>query len=284
MSDNPLKKFMRTEKMFVALPSDGHYYDDSIIEMGKIKEVGVMPMTAMDEILMNTPDALLNGEGIRKVIESCVPAVKDASKLLMPDFDTLLLAIRKVSYTDNITFASTCPNCKHENEFRVSISGMIDRMEKIPFPTFVDISKEIRVYVRPHSFSCVTFLALQALETGRLMRALQNDIEELNEDLMEKLKNDYGKSIHKLATINFDTILDGIDYIEVKGSGQIDDAEHIKEWLFQLDRKSVDSIKNCINNIPGGIDKKIPVKCEECEHEWKTVVEFNPSDFFGQGS
>ncbi len=188
--NNPLQKYMRTEKLYVSLPSRGHYYDKSVIEMTSNDEIGIMPMTAMDEISLNTPDALLNGEGIRKAIMSCAPGVKDANKLLMPDFDMILLAIRKASYGDILKFDIACPECKKDNTFRASISTMIDLAKPIETPIYVDINKELRVYVRPHSFECITFLALQALETGKVMKAIQDKTEDLDAIVFEQLNEE----------------------------------------------------------------------------------------------
>lgn len=284
--NNPLQKYMRTETMYITLPSKGYYYDETVIETTKNGELGIMPMTALDEISLNTPDALLNGEGIRKAIMSCVPGIKNANKLLMPDFDMLLLAIRKASYGDILQFNTLCPKCKKENKFRASISNMIEMSKPIETPIFIDINKELRVYVRPHSFECVTYLALQALETGKVMRAIQEQTDDLDEDIFEKLKSDYSGSIQKLAELNFNTLLDGIEYVKLKEGGEIDNPDFIKEWLFELDGKKVKAIKKKIDDIEGGVNRSIIVICddEECKHEWEAEVEFNPSDFFGQGS
>jgi hypothetical protein len=57
-----------------------------------------MSMTTKDEITLKTPDALLNGQGVVNVIESCCPAIKDAWAMPSIDVDATLIAIRIASY------------------------------------------------------------------------------------------------------------------------------------------------------------------------------------------
>ena len=73
---NPLKKYYRQPKQYIKLPSGYKYYPADSIEVSESGEIAVYPMTAKDELLFKTPDALLNGEATVSVIQSCVPAIK----------------------------------------------------------------------------------------------------------------------------------------------------------------------------------------------------------------
>lgn len=284
---NPLQKFMRSEKFFIKLPSDGHYYADDLVTFSDSREVGILPMTAMDEILLNTPDALLNGEGIKKAVESCVPAVKDASKLVVADFEVLLLAIRKASHGDAMEFVSTCPKCEKENEYNASVQGMLDTVEQLDPPYSVDIEKGLTVFVKPYTFESVTLMALQSIETAKVIQAMNlgEDVDEA--DMLETLKAEYTKSITRIAKMAVETVTDGIDYVEIVADGvstKVTDSAHIAEWLAAKDKAVVDAIQAKVANIPVGINKDIPVTCEHCKHEWEARVEINPTDFFALGS
>ena len=52
---NPLNKYFRQASIYVALPS-GTDYPPEVVSPSKTGEIGVMPMTARDEIKFKTPD------------------------------------------------------------------------------------------------------------------------------------------------------------------------------------------------------------------------------------
>jgi hypothetical protein len=79
---NPLNKYFRQPAIYVSLPS-GTNYPPHVVTPQQTGELGVMPMTAKDEIRFKTPDALMNGQGVVDVIQSCVPDIKDAWQIKM---------------------------------------------------------------------------------------------------------------------------------------------------------------------------------------------------------
>ena len=64
MTNNPLTKFYRVPKLYVALPSKGTFYAPGAVETAVNGEVAVFAMSAVDEMLLRTPDALLNGDSL----------------------------------------------------------------------------------------------------------------------------------------------------------------------------------------------------------------------------
>ena len=91
-NSNPLSKYFRQPSIYVTLPT-GKDYPATVLEQSQSGEIGVMPMTAKDEIRFKTPDALMNGEGVVEVIQSCVPQIKDAWSVRSYDLDTILKCI-----------------------------------------------------------------------------------------------------------------------------------------------------------------------------------------------
>ena len=102
---NPLSKYFRQPSVYVGLPSGGNY-PPTVMERSQTGEIGVQPMTARDEVIFKTPDALMNGQGVVDVIQSCIPQIKDAWQLINYDLDTVFIAIRIATYgeTMNIEF------------------------------------------------------------------------------------------------------------------------------------------------------------------------------------
>ena len=279
-NENVLKQFMRSEKIYIKLPSKGEFYNEDIVQFTDNGEIGVLPMTSTDELALTNPDALLNGEGIKKVVESCCPAIKDARKLFSPDIDIILLGIRFASYGDDLKFTVKCPECDMENRYSVSIRTLIENIEFLDPPYIVEFSQSLKVHVRPFTFDTNTKLALQALEVRNLLQVINKDDLEDPEKLAQ-----YGSKFDSISKTTVDVLLDGIEKVEIiteeKEKLFVKDRDDINEWLHNVDRKMIEKIREKIAEINEiGIDKSKEVECEGCQHKWKTIIEFNPTDFF----
>ena len=128
-SSNPLKQYFRQPAIYLKLPSNGRFWPAGSLEMPPNQELPVFPMTAMDEISYKTPDALFNGQATVDVIQSCVPAIKDAWQIPMVDMNPVLVAIRIASSGHNINIESKCPACENINDLPYKTEKQI-RIEK----------------------------------------------------------------------------------------------------------------------------------------------------------
>jgi hypothetical protein len=81
MENNPLKQYFRRPAIYIRLPSDGQYYDDTVVNFPPNRELPIYPMTVIDEVTVRTPDALFNGVAVVELIKSCVPNVLDPWKI-----------------------------------------------------------------------------------------------------------------------------------------------------------------------------------------------------------
>ena len=63
-----LEKHKRQPKIFIDLPSQGKFYNSDVVS--KTEGLAVFGMTAMDEIMLKTPDALFSGEATAQVMKS----------------------------------------------------------------------------------------------------------------------------------------------------------------------------------------------------------------------
>ena len=75
---NPLQAYFRRPAIYVQLPSGGKFNEPGELEIPENGESPVYPMTAKDEILMRTPDALMNGATTVEVIQSCCPNINSS--------------------------------------------------------------------------------------------------------------------------------------------------------------------------------------------------------------
>ena len=86
---NPLQKYFRQPKIYIGLPSKGNWYPDGSIEKTETGEYPIYAMTARDELMFKTPDALFTGRATADVIKSCIPTILDPWKLVGYDIDIL---------------------------------------------------------------------------------------------------------------------------------------------------------------------------------------------------
>ena len=86
-------------------------------------------MTAKDEIRFKTPDALMNGEGVVEVIQSCVPQIKDAWQVKSYDLDTLLIAIRIATYGETMDFTFTVPGANEQVTHSQNLPAILDQIK-----------------------------------------------------------------------------------------------------------------------------------------------------------
>ena len=148
MSENPLANYFRQPSIYISLPSKGKFYPKGTLDMPKNDELPVYPMTATDEITYKTPDALFNGSAIIKVIESCVPNIKDAWEIPISDIDLILTAIRIASYGHTLDIETTCPECKEEASYGFDLRAVIDNIKSPDYDKPLTIG-DLEVYLKP---------------------------------------------------------------------------------------------------------------------------------------
>jgi hypothetical protein len=69
MTADQMKAYFRKPELKITLPSQGAFYPPGTLQLDQTGEVDVYPMTAIDELTLKTPDALLTGEGTVKTIQ-----------------------------------------------------------------------------------------------------------------------------------------------------------------------------------------------------------------------
>ena len=136
---NPLLSKVSLPGETFRLPSGGLFYEDNELSSSvKDGEVMVNPMTAMDELLLKSPDKLLSGESVTDVFTNCIPDILNPSDLLAKDVDYLLMCLRMVSYGPNIEIRAThdCEDAK-EHSYSIPLRPLILKAKPI-IPTMLE--------------------------------------------------------------------------------------------------------------------------------------------------
>lgn len=275
---NPLSAFFRQPKIYISLPSKGEFYPDGALEKSSTGEYPVFAMTARDELLFKTPDALMNGVATREVIKSCIPAIKDPWQMPSLDVDAILSAIRIATYGEEMEVQASCPKCQHLNEAMVDLRTVLDNLNRVQFNTKVEIDNTMVVHLRPMTYEEITKTALKAFEHQRIFTII-ND-ESLPEQ--EKLRL-FQESFVKLTDLTIDTAVNCIVRIE-STSGSTDNPVFIKEFLQKADKSVFEHINDAINKSQkSGTMSSFKSVCQNCQHEWEVELSMDQSDFFGKG-
>lgn len=274
---NPLAKHFRQPAIYLKLPSGGKFYPAGGVETNVAGEIPIYPMTAKDELSLNTPDALMNGDSMIWVFKSCCPSIVDPWSIPSIDLDALLIAIRIASYGNSMDINSKCPHCTHDNEHTINLTALL---ESIPQ---ANISEETELdgltfKFQPPTYRYINQLNIKTYEERRLINNILNS--ELSD---EEKKLEFDKSFKTLTEMNIQQVLSSIQSITVDGQ-IVDDPVYIREYLLNASRTAYVKIKQeaelilRTNKLP-----PIELTCNGCQATYSTEIEFDQSNFFDQG-
>ena len=278
VKSNPLTKFFRTPAIYISLPSGGQYWPDGALDMPENGELPVFPMTNRDEITLRTPDALINGQGVVDVVQSCVPSIKNAWKMPSTDVDATLMAIRIASYGHNMDFEQTCPACKHQDTYSMDLRHSMGGIKCPDYETAVDFGP-IRIKYKPQDYAQVTKSNQAAFELQKIGQNFESMTEE-DQALANTVQ------LEKFTKLNVDSMISITEYIElVETNERIDNTEYIGEFYANIDSGLFNKIQDALIAITKDSNvKPTKVACTECSAEVELNIMFDYSSFFGRGS
>jgi hypothetical protein len=280
-STNPLAKHFRQPAIYLTLPSGGTYWPDGSIELNMSNQIAVYPMTTKDEITIRTPDALLNGQSVISVIESCCPEIKDAWQMPSIDADAVLIAIRIASYGQDMDISTICPNseCKHENTNSLNLTGVLDTIRAPNYNTLVNINN-LKIKLRPISYREGTKNNLSTFEEQQLLNIVNND--EISE---EEKTNTFKKHLQRMVDLNMQALASSTESIETDEGIVVDNRDFILEFYNNADTKIIKAVREKLEEHQKTAALPTPkIKCEECETEYPVALGFDYANFFGNAS
>jgi hypothetical protein len=243
---NPLKKYFRQPKLYIKLPSSGNFYPPGVLEKTDTGEYPVYAMTAKDELVMKTPDALLNGQATVDVIHSCFPNIKNAWLVPSIDLDAILIAIRLATYGEKLEVTVTIPVVNDTRKFEMDLRMVLDKLLNAVYDPEVKISDNITAYLRPLTYKEFTQTAIKTLEEQRIFSVVNDQ----SIDDMKKMEL-FTASFKKLTDINIDMVSSSIVKI-VTSDGETSDQMFIKDFIDNADK---DFFKNIMDHMEAQKDK-----------------------------
>jgi hypothetical protein len=236
---NPLKKYYRQPAIYIKLPSGGQFYNSDSFTKTETGELGVFPMTAKDEMAFKTPDGLINGQSTVDVIESCIPNIKNAWKVVNHDVDVILLAIRIATYGETMDVTGTVPGTSESVTHTVNLPAMLEQVNQVKIVDNFITESGFQIKVRPMDYKTITETQQSAFEQQKQYAALAT-----RTDLDDRAKGEqFSKNFKKLTEMNFDVLRRSIMQIRTPDGVEVNDQSQIADFLNNVDRKIVTEIQ-----------------------------------------
>jgi len=280
---NPLAKHFRQPKIYLRLPSGGRYWPEGSIDMPENGELPVYSMTAKDELVLKTPDALINGQSTVNMIQSCIPAIKDGFAIPSLDLDAILVAIRIATYGETLTITTEIPNTKIEKDYQVNLVELLDTMQSRVFEERVHNSG-FTFMLKPSNYLQFTQAALKAFEEQRLVKSI--DDSNLSEE--EKLAK-FNVSFQKLTEYNLDMVVQQVVSVQFQNEEPVTNVKHIRDFFAGTDGSIFESVKDHLEKMKNEFNiKPLTVVTDEEERKegapetFEVPISFDQSNFFAR--
>lgn len=272
-SNNPLLKHFRQPAIYLRLPSGGRFWNPKSLDLPESNDVPIYPMTIKDEITIKTPDALMNGQGVVDVIQSCCPSIKNAWDVPSVDLDAIFIAIRIASYGPDMDIDTVCPHCQEENRHVVKLVELLDGIRS---PDYSAVELDDLVFeFKPQTFKNYNDANLVGYEQQKLIAAITNS--ELSDD--QKVEQ-FNTIFPRLTDMNATNVVNNIQAIITNGT-QVTDRHHIKEFIVNCDRKTFAEIKETVDRLSEEIKiKPLAAQCASCTKEYVQELTFDQANFF----
>jgi hypothetical protein len=273
MSNNPLKQYFRRPAIYIKLPSEGKYYDKSVVETTEMGDIPIYPMTVLDEITSKTPDAVFNGQAVVDIIHSCVPNIKNAWEINVIDLDAILVAIKIASAGEKMGVSTVCPQCSTEAEYDIDLIQVLSNQKNVDYSVPLKI-RELEIKFKPLTYLETNKNNLAQFELQKALRDLDGyeDSEE-KQKIINKTMLSLNKKVAEIvaATIEFIKTPECVVY----------EKEYIAEFLEECDKMTNSAIRDRSVDLKSQSQlKPLHLKCQNCSTEYSQQLTLNITDFF----
>ena len=276
---NPLNKYFRQATVYIKLPS-GLQYPANVIEPSQTGELAIRPMTAMDEIKFKTPDALMNGQGVVEVIQSCIPQIKDAWQIVSYDIDAVFLGIRIATYGETMDVTYTLPSTTEQRSHTINLPAFLEDINSQKIEHSFKIN-ELTFHVAPLTYRDMNLVSLETFQQQRIYAGLRNST--ITDE--EKVKT-FDESFKKMTDLTNEILLKNIKKIDT-GTEVVINPVHISEFLQNADAKLMSQLQEQLAKLrQQGSAPSIKMKASEEDIKkgvpvsYEVPVTFDTANFF----
>ena len=280
-NSNPLNKYFRQPAVYVSLPTEGNY-PPTVLEKTPTGEIGVMPMTARDEIKFKTPDALMNGQGVVDVIQSCIPQIKDAWQISNYDLDTILIAIRIATYGETMDINFNVPITNEQLSHTVNLPALLEQIKSQEIDNEITLKDGLKIYVRPLTYRDMTKASIKTFQQQKMYTAVQDS--KISDE--EKVKR-FDESFKALTELSASILLKNILKITTPDGTEVSDPAQIKEFIDNANATLVNELSDELTKkrLQGSV-KPLQLKATEEQIKkgvpvsYEVPITFDTANFF----
>lgn len=277
---NPLQKYFRQPKIYIRLPSNGSFYPEQSLDKTENGEYPVFPMTTRDEIMIKTPDALINGESTVEVIQSCIPNIKNAWDIPVIDMDAILVGIRIATYGENLSMSVKTPVTGEEKEYNVDLRPMLDSIYEQQYDDTITLN-EMQIKIRPLTYREFTETSIKTFEEQRIFNALTD--REIPESKKLQTFND---SFKKLTDLTIHTLEKSVKEVVLEDT-TVTEPRYIQEFVDNADKTLFEKVTDHVDQQRNKFSIK-PLKIQATDEEiekgvpetYEVPITFDQANFF----
>jgi len=278
---NPLNKYFRQAAIHITLPSNGDY-PPHVVTPSATGEFPVMPMTAKDEIKFKTPDALMNGQGVVDVIQSCMPNIKEAWQIKSHDVDTILIAIRIATYGETMDLQFNVPTINEQVTHTINLPATLDQIKQEKIQNTITLKDGLIVETRPLTYRDMTQTSLQTFQQQKMYSSVQSS--DISDE--EKVKR-FDESFKALTELNSKVLLKNISKITTPEGVEVSDPAQIKEFVDNANATLITELQDALAvvRVQGSV-KPLTLKGTEDQIKrgapatYQVPVTFDTANFF----
>ncbi len=276
---NPLSKHFRQPVLHIKLPSNGKYWPTGSINLPVTGELPIYPLSAKDEIMLKSPDALLNGAGVVSAIQSCVPNISDAWSMPSIDTDAILIAMRIASFGNSLPVDATCLHCDTRQSFAINLNTVAGSIPAAT-STFDEVFTVdgLRIKFKPLTYFKTNTASLIAFEQGKMASIAADESLPLDDR-----KKHYSHHLNTLIDLNIQTFADSTEYILTEDGIRVTQPAFLLEFYQSIPRKLVSEIREIYETLLNNSSlQPVTVTCEheDCGKDFKIRLTFDYSNFF----
>ena len=243
-----LNKYKRQPKIYLTLPSGGAFYPSNPMEKTGSGELPIYSMTAKDELMIKTPDALMSGEATVDVIKSCCPMIDDPWSMPNIDLDAILIAIRIATYGEKMELQ--VPIRYHEDgdlkvgseTIEIDLRTILDKMQGKTWNGIITHG-DLTFHVKPLTYKETTSFFMTTFENQRLSQVMQDT----KIDQAQKLQA-FKEGFKKLSQMTLDMVITNVTGIETP-EGTETNAQAIKEFFETTDKETFTAVQKGLEDL-----------------------------------
>lgn len=270
---SPLQKYKRQPKLYIDLPSKGVWYPKDILE--KAEDVEVFSMTANDEIALKTPDGLYSGIAVKRLIEHCIPVIKDAWYVPLVDLDYFLAAIRLATYGPSIELTSACSKCENVDTYGLPVQNILDHLQAAE-PKYEITINGFTFKLRPLCYKEINTIQQDIF---KIRRTIQQNIS-LMEEGQEK-EEAITEIFDQLRSKTVDAICLGITEVVTPEGESESNQMFIKDFIVNNDKEFYNGLEELYDHNRSILAvPQSEVECSACGHKSTIAPDLDYANFF----